>query len=124
MNKKPKRPSLEHYLNLNYPMMIYPEPDGGFTISLKDLPGCVSQGETMQEALAMIGDAKIGWLEVAYAHNDPIPEPQPQPSYSGKLLLRMPKGLHKRLAEYAAEEGVSLNQYVNVLLSQNQALNY
>ncbi len=116
--KKIKRPPLEYYLNLAYPIQIYPELDGGYSVSIKDLPGCISQGETKQEALEMIEDARIGWLEVAYAHNDPIPEPQPEPTYSGKLLLRMPKGLHQRLAERASREGVSLNQYVNVLLSQ------
>jgi predicted RNase H-like HicB family nuclease len=50
------------------------------TVTIKDLPGCVSQGETKEEAFAMIEDARIGWLEVAYVHNDPIPEPQSLPS--------------------------------------------
>lgn len=118
MNKKTKRPPLEYYLGLSYPIQIYPEVNGGYTVTIKDLPGCISQAETKQEALEMIEDARIGWLEVAYAHNDPIPEPQPEPSYSGKLLLRMPKSLHQRLAERASREGVSLNQYVNVLLGE------
>jgi antitoxin HicB len=122
MNKKPKRPTLEYYLGLSYPIQIYPEMNGGYTVTIKDLPGCISQGETKEEALSMIEDARIGWLEVAYAHNDPIPEPQLEPEYSGKLLLRMPKSLHQRLAERASREGVSLNQYVNVLLGEANAL--
>ena len=122
MKPKPKRPSLEYYLGLAYPIQIYPETGGGYTVSIKDLPGCISQGETTEEALSMIEDARIGWLEVAYAHNDPIPEPQLEPDYSGKLLLRMPKSLHQRLAERALLEGVSLNQYVNVLLGEANAL--
>ena len=37
---------------------------------------------------------------------------EPQEEYSGQLRLRMPKSLHRQLSRKAAEEGVSLNQYV------------
>jgi antitoxin HicB len=45
MNKNPKRTSLEYYLDLSYPIQIYTEVSGGYTLTIKDLPGCVSQGE-------------------------------------------------------------------------------
>jgi len=45
------------------------------------------------------------------------PLPSSDNSYSGKLLVRMPKSLHRRLAETAEREGVSLNQYIVSLLS-------
>jgi antitoxin HicB len=77
MNKKSKHPTLEYYLGLSYPIQIYPESGGGYTVTIKDLPGCISQRETKEEALTMIEDARIGWLEVSYFHHDPIPEPEP-----------------------------------------------
>lgn len=49
--------------------------------------------------------------------SDDIPLPSSDNSYSGKLLVRMPKSLHRRLAETAEREGVSLNQYIVSLLS-------
>ncbi len=44
--------------------------------------------------------------------------PMAQPEYSGRILVRVPKSLHKRLIERAKVEGVSLNQYILYLLSQ------
>ncbi len=47
--------------------------EGGYVVSVPDLPGCVSQGDTFEEAWEMIQDAMEGWLEVAVSNNDPIP---------------------------------------------------
>lgn len=40
--------SLDYYLNLKYPMSIYPEEEGGYVVLLSDLPGCMTQGETIE----------------------------------------------------------------------------
>ena len=58
-----------------------------------------------------------GWLEASLESGDPIPEPRQGESYSGKFLVRLPRSLHRRLAEAANDEGVSLNQYINVALA-------
>lgn len=50
------------------------EPEGGYTISVPALPGCLSFGETFEEAMTMIGEAKDLWLEVAREQGFPIPE--------------------------------------------------
>lgn len=42
--------------------------------------------------------------------------------YSGQFKLRMPKSLHKSLAEHSKKEGISMNQYCVYLLSKNDAL--
>jgi predicted RNase H-like HicB family nuclease len=47
--------------------------EGGYIASVPELPGCVSEGDTFEEALAMIQDALRGWLHVAAKHGDPIP---------------------------------------------------
>ena len=122
MARKTERQPLEHYLNLHYPVTFYPEEEGGYTVEVKDLPGCVGQGETLAEAMEMIEEARQLWLEVAYEHGDEIPLPSTDEAYSGRVLLRMPKSLHRRLAEGAEREGVSLNQHLVALLSEQSAL--
>jgi antitoxin HicB len=72
---KVKLNSLEDYLQLNYPVTFYPESRGGYTVMIKDLPGCISQGDTLEEAMQNIQEAKIAWLETAIAYQDEIPSP-------------------------------------------------
>ncbi len=59
-----------------------------------------------------------GWLEVAIEDCLEIPLPNVMKKYSGKFLVRVPTSLHRKLAEAAKKEGVSLNQYVVSLLSE------
>ena len=47
--------------------------EGGYVVSVAELPGCVSEGDTFEEAWEMIQDAMTGWLYVATKHGDPIP---------------------------------------------------
>jgi antitoxin HicB len=116
-NKQIEKPSLEYYLNLQYPVTLYPDPEGGYVAQIKDLPGCLTQGETLEETMTNIQEGRELWISTAYAHSDDIPLPSNDDNYSGKLLVRMPKSLHRRLAETAENEGVSLNQYIVSLLS-------
>lgn len=110
--------SAEYYMGLPYTIELWRTPDeGGWVVQAKELPGCVSQGETAEEALEMIQDAMRGWLEVALEMGDAIPEPRPEEDYSGKFVVRVPRSLHRRLVETAGREGVSLNQYINVALA-------
>jgi predicted RNase H-like HicB family nuclease len=50
------------------------EPEGSYTITVPALPGCISTGESIDEALEMIADAMEGWLLVARDEGYPIPE--------------------------------------------------
>jgi len=50
------------------------EPEGGYTISVPSLPGCISYGTTFEEAMEMVKDAMAGWLAVAREEGVPIPE--------------------------------------------------
>lgn len=50
------------------------EPEGGYTVTVPALPGCLTYGETFEEALTMIDDAIHGWLAVAKEEGFPIPE--------------------------------------------------
>jgi antitoxin HicB len=71
---------LNYYLSLPYSIVLTPlseEDGGGWFVEIPDLPGCMSDGETQQEALDMIEDAKRLWLGSSLEHGDPIPEPKP-----------------------------------------------
>jgi predicted RNase H-like HicB family nuclease len=67
---------LEYYLNLTYPITLYPDAEGGYVAEIKDLPGCLTQGETLEETMNNINEARELWLETAYESNDEIPMPQ------------------------------------------------
>jgi len=47
--------------------------EGGYIVSCPQLPGCVTQGETVDEALAMIRDAIQGYIASLQKHGEPIP---------------------------------------------------
>jgi antitoxin HicB len=49
------------------------EPEGGFTISVPALPGCLTHGQTFEDAMRMIEDAMEGWLAVAREEGFAIP---------------------------------------------------
>lgn len=49
--------------------------EGGYTVTVPDLPGCISEGDTFEEALDMIKDALHSYLIVAREFGDPIPAP-------------------------------------------------
>jgi antitoxin HicB len=108
---------LDYYMQLPYTVELRPSGDGWF-VRVRELPGCVSQGATQEEALAMIRDAMRGWLAVSLEDGDPIPEPRPDEEYSGQFRVRISRSLHRKLVETAEEEGISLNQYVGLALAE------
>ena len=114
-----ERKPLNYYLTLNYPLTLYPDTEnGGYVAEIKDLPGCLTQGQTLEETIENINEARELWIETVSEGGREIPMPSTESNYSGKLLLRMPKSLHRRLAETAEREGVSLNQYILSVLSE------
>ena len=114
--------TLNDYLALSYRMEIVKDSDeGGFVASYPDLPGCITCGETEEEALKNALDAKKAWLEAALEENIEIPEPDSLEAYSGQFKLRLPRSLHRALAEHSQREGISMNQYCVYLLSKNDA---
>ncbi|MDP9729815.1 type II toxin-antitoxin system HicB family antitoxin [Alicyclobacillus sp. TC] len=114
--------NLDYYLSLPYSLVIIPDPiSGGYVAKINELPGCITQGETVEEVVHGIQDAKRGWIETALEEGQTIPEPNVQlEEYSGKFVVRIPKSLHRTLVEQAKQEGVSLNQYVTYRLASGQ----
>lgn len=59
--------------HLTYNFILKPEPEGGFTVTVPTLPGCVTYGRNLEEAQAMAYDAIIGYIESLKKHKEPIP---------------------------------------------------
>jgi antitoxin HicB len=110
--------TIDYYMNLPYTLELQHDPEEGWFIKVRELRGCMSQGDTPEEAVAMLQEAMELWLEVALEEGLSIPEPRDEEDYSGKFVLRMPRSLHRELVESAAHDGVSLNQYINVVLAR------
>lgn len=107
--------NLNYYMQLNYPIEITQIPEdegGGFLATIPLLTGCMSDGETVAEAYSNIEEAKREWLSSMLEREMPIPEPLEDNQFSGKFVVRIPKSLHRLLAQQAAKEGSSLNQFI------------
>jgi len=116
--------SLEDYLKLPYAIETKRESDGSYFIKVKELPGCMSVGESIEEAYAMIEDAKADWIQSCLDDGRVIPEPEEEDpkAYSGKFMVRISSRLHRELSDTAEEYGVSLNHLVSEALSQDNGI--
>ncbi|HEV8575401.1 MAG TPA: type II toxin-antitoxin system HicB family antitoxin [Dehalococcoidia bacterium] len=56
-----------------YRVVLVPEDDGGFSVSVPALPGCFTQGDTRDEALSMAKEAIALHLESLREHGEPVP---------------------------------------------------
>lgn len=111
---------LNYYMGLNYKIEIVSDrEEGGYVLSYPELKGCVTCAETIQEGVTQLEDAKKCWLTACIEDGTTIPEPMNVEEYSGQFKIRMPKSLHKELADRSKKEGISMNQYCVYLLSHN-----
>ena len=102
---------------------ISSEEGGGFLISFPDLPGCISDGETIEEAIHNGRDAFLAWISAQADMGNEIPRPsyrvpEAEPPMSGKFVQRVPKSLHAKLSVLAKQEGVSLNTLVLTFIAE------
>ena len=115
--------TLNEYMSMSYKMEIIEDQDeGGFVISYPDLPGCITCGETIESAMQNAKDAKREWISAALEEGIEIYEPDSLENYSGQFKLRIPRSLHRSLAEHSHTEGISMNQYCVYLLSKNDVM--
>ena len=114
--------TIEEYMRLKYRMELIPdEAEGGYTVRYPDLPGGLSCADTLEDAVRNAEDARREWFAAAMEEGIEIPEPSDAGDYSGQFKLRIPKSLHRDLAEHSREEGISMNQYCLYLLTKNDA---
>ena len=98
------------YLRKPYARRLTPDEDGGFTATIQEFPGCIADGDDAAMALKNLDRVAESWIEAALELGQTIPEPIELHGYSGKIALRLPRGLHKQAAELSASEGTSINQ--------------
>jgi antitoxin HicB len=105
--------------NPGYPFELRPltkEEGGGWLITFPDLPGCMSDGKTPEEAIINGEEALQSWLATAREFGDTIPSPAE--TQSAKFVQRLPRSLHARLQARAKQEGGSMNTLVMVILAE------
>lgn len=114
---------MEMELYLRYPVDVrWSDRDKLWIAEVYDLPGCLADGESREEALTNASEAARLWVEVAREDGREIPEPSiDEDDASGEFLVRTTKGLHSRLKHEARRQGVSLNQLVATLLAERSS---
>jgi predicted RNase H-like HicB family nuclease len=73
----------------------------GWVAEVEELPGCISQGRTPEEAVERIREAMHDWIAVALEDDVAIPEPRATADFSGRFLVRVPTSLHADLVRTA-----------------------
>ena len=120
---------LKYYMNLNYNIVIYKyseEEGGGFRASIPQLGDAafVADGDTIDEAVTNLDIVKkeifSHWLENGVKIEEPKNESDVE--YSGKFIVRVPVELHRQLAQTAENQKISLNSYLNYLLSSKLSI--
>jgi predicted RNase H-like HicB family nuclease len=101
-----------------YARVLIPETDGQYTAEIMEFPGCVAFGSDAAEALKNLEEVAQDWISAAIEQGQNIPAPLESAEFSGKLVLRMPTGLHRRAAICAQREGASLNQFIVTCLAE------
>lgn len=110
---------LNYYLSLPWNVKIHKvkDEDGDYYFGqVQEIPEVRADGDTLEECYNLVMEMLASNLEVMIEDKEKIPEPVDK-TYSGKFNLRLPKSLHKKLAEEAEDEGISLNQLALYKLS-------
>jgi antitoxin HicB len=105
--------------NLEYPFRIQPLSEaegGGYLIEFPDLPGCISDGATVQEAIHNGADAMGCWIEAMREAGRPVPDPSS--AATGKYTINVPEQLYEELAQEAARQGLSVDTIAIVALTR------
>lgn len=109
---------------MNFEQYLYSigwfEEDEAFIARVAEFPSLAAHGDTQEGALREIKEVVKFVLSDLKENKEPIPEPLGKRSFSGRLVLRMPEYLHRKLALEASQQGVSLNQLLNLKLEASR----
>jgi predicted HicB family RNase H-like nuclease len=112
---------VDRFLELPYHIVLVRDEAGDeketWTARVEELPGCEAREPSADGAARAISRAMEDWLAAALEKGAAVPEPRRTPSHSGRLLLRIPQGLHAELAHKADREEVSLNGLITGMLA-------
>lgn len=113
--------SAKEYLQLPYTIEIQHDNSvdpPGWVARVVELPGCITQADSLEELGSMVEEAMLLWIETELADGAVIPLPRTVDDFSGRFLLRLPRSLHRDLVYAAEREGVSLNAFVSTILTR------
>ena len=111
--------SSKEYLKKPYSRVVIPDEESGtYTAQILEFQGCITEGETPQEAYERLEDVALSWIEAALDMGQDIPLPWSIYEYGGKVALRLPKSLHKQVSLAAERDGTSLNQFIVMAISE------
>lgn len=65
-----------------YRVLLNREPEGGYTVTVPTLPGCITYGETLDEAVENVKEAIELYIESLRSHNEPVPTEENTFEYS------------------------------------------
>lgn len=102
----------EEYLMEPYERILIPEETGEFSASILEFPGCYAFGNSPNEAYANLEDVAKEWIESEFEQGREIPPPIANYEFSGRIVLRLPRSLHKLAARMAKRDQTSLNQFL------------
>ncbi len=107
------RPDPADILRASYSRVVIPDQETEtFTARILEFPGCVAQGDSVEEAYEKLQSAAESWLEAALDLGQKIPGPLAEQVYSGRVLVRLPRSLHQQATEAARGDATSLNQFI------------
>lgn len=116
-------------MKLIYPAVFY-KGEGGYTVEFPDLPGCVTQGETLEEAMEMAIDAASGWILIMIEDGEDIPSPSKQlnlsdyegATFTNLIMIDMDE-YAKQYGEKAVKKTLSIPRWLNTL-SERRNINF
>ena len=107
-------------MKMVYPACFYEEIEGGYSIEVPDLLGCVTQGNTLEEAIEMAEDAALGWLLTAIEENEKIPNPSKiedikleRKGFKSLLLLDIDKYTEKYGSKKSIKKTLTIPEWLN-----------
>jgi len=86
--------------------------DECYVVSAPELPGCMTHGRTVEQAVRRAREAIAGYIESLKARGLSAPAPLAEQRFSGRIPLRLDPILHRNLAVKARLRGISLNRYI------------
>ena len=91
------------------------EEGGGYLVEYPDIPGCMSDGETVEEAIMNGREALLDCIEVFKESGRKIPKPTIE---AAQWRQRLPRTLYSKLTKQAENEGVSINSLVTAIIAE------
>lgn len=118
-------------MKLVYPAIFYPYESGdGYVVEFPDLPGCITQGESIEEAFEMAADAASGWIFTSIEEGEDLPKPSSDLKISdfedavliNYILLDM-DSYAKQYSNKAIKKTLTIPQWLNTL-AERENINF